>query len=62
MGALTKKERDGLEEVFLSIHKHRKTYYFFNKYPFKGKKNTLKKFNIANLLLFFNKKKKALRK
>lgn len=62
MSALTQEERDGLEDVFLSIHAHRTKYHFSFKYFFKGSKYGLKKINISHLLLLFNKKKKHLRK
>jgi hypothetical protein len=77
MSTLTKEERDGLEEVFLSIHSHNKKLEklkqisqiiiykkidFSFKYLLKGSKYGVKKTNFSHLFTFFTKKKKHLRK
>ena len=77
MSALTKEERDGLEDVFLSIHSHNKKFEKFKqlsqiiiykkfdfsfKYLLKGSKYGGKKINFSHLLTLFTKKKKHLRK
>jgi hypothetical protein len=77
MSALTKKERDGLEEVFLSIHanddkyqkiKELSTLLFERSGTFsmqalvKHAKQGLKETNISHFLAFLDKKKKFLSK
>jgi hypothetical protein len=77
MSTLTKQERDGLEEVFLSIHLENRRYqiaqYENKSIIFNNAKkvfttlaketyNTLKKPKKANFLSFFYKKKKSLSK
>jgi hypothetical protein len=77
MSALTKKERDGLEDVFLSIHSHADKYrkikeasvfVFYNKKRlkitnlFKQAKYGLKETKILHFLATLSKKKKKLSK
>lgn len=77
MSALTKKERDGLEEVFLSIHSNNNKYtklkelstlLFDRNHVFsmdslvKHAKQGLKETNFSHFLAFLNKKKKFLSK
>lgn len=77
MGALTKNERDGLEEVFLSIHSNNEKYqkikdisnliisrenrYWVNTLV-KQVKYGLKETNISHLIAYIGKKKKYLSK
>ena len=77
MSALTKKERDGLEDVFLAIHTNhnkyqkmkelsslimtKKTDFFMGKL-LKGAKLGLLDSKISHYFTFFNKKKKFLSK
>ena len=77
MGTLTKKEREGLEDVFLSIHTDNqkfqrlrdlsqllihKNLHFSLQRLLKDVNKGLKGANIENLLLFLDKTKKHLRK
>ncbi|MFA6197367.1 MAG: hypothetical protein WC656_12085 [Sulfurimonas sp.] len=77
MGALTKQERDGLDEVFLSIHSHSDKYHNIKNIPyfimskgsafsvssfFKHAKHGLKATNISHFMAFLTKKKKCLSK
>jgi hypothetical protein len=77
MGTLTKKERDGLEDVFLSIHSNNqkfqklkdlskllihKNFHFSLQKLIKDVNSGFKGANIENLVLFLDKTKKHLRK
>lgn len=77
MGTLTKKERDGLEDVFLSIHANNhklqkikdlskllihKSFHFSIQKLIKDVNKGFKGTNIENLALFLDKTKKHLRK
>jgi len=77
MGALTKNERDGLEEVFLSIHSNNEKYQKIKDIStlIMSKRNTLylnslikqvkygiKETNISHFMAFIAKKKKYLSK
>lgn len=77
MGALTKNERDGLEEVFLSIHSNNEKYQkikdistlimskrstFYVNTLIKQAKYGLKETNISHFMAFLTKKKKYLSK
>lgn len=77
MSALTKKERDGLDEVFLSIHSNSDKYqklkdisslivnrdYKFSMHTLlEQAKHGLKETNVSHFLAFISKKKKSLSK
>ena len=77
MGALSKNERDGLEDVFLSIHLHTDRYKRIKEIStlimiknksinplklFKRAKNGLKETKLLHLLVKLSKKKKKLSK
>ena len=77
MSALTKNERDGLEDVFMSIHSHRDKYqklknlssllqatksdFMVSKLLVQAKES-IKETKLSHLLAFFSKKKKNLSK
>jgi len=77
MSALTKKEREGLEDVFLSIHSHTDKYQKIKEVSslimkknhtvnfsnlLKQAQNGLKKTKISHFLVYLSKKKKNLSK
>ena len=77
MSALTKKERDGLEDIFLSIHSHTDKYQKIKEvssliinnnhtinfsHLLKQAKYGLKETKISHFLLYLSKKKKNLSK
>ncbi|MGE4509591.1 MAG: hypothetical protein AB7D43_00650 [Sulfurimonadaceae bacterium] len=76
-GTLTKKEREGLEDVFLSIHANKQKYERLKRIShlllhqkvslhleniFKSAKKGIKQTNFSHLTTFFAKTKKYLRK
>ncbi len=77
MSTLTKKERDGLEDVFMSIHSNRDKYHKIKEISslimdnnhtinfsnlLKQAKYGLKRTKLSNILLYLSKKKKNLSK
>jgi hypothetical protein len=68
MGMLTREERDGLEDVFMSIHSRKNVYNIIKHYNFSLKKSLKHAkigYKIAKFYKFMqilNKKKKNLRK